>query len=48
MAGTFTEVVEHFLRWNDKSKGAIILKKICGVLVILGGVYMIALNFIQG
>ena len=48
LAGTFTEVVEHFLRWNDKSKGAIILKKICGVLVILGGVYMIALNFIQG
>jgi cytochrome c-type biogenesis protein len=48
LAGTFTEVVEHFLRWNEKSKGAIILKKICGVLVILGGVYMIALNFIQG
>ena len=45
LAGTFTEVVEHFLRWNEKSKGAIILKKICGVLVILGGVYMIALNF---
>lgn len=48
LAGTFTEVVEHFLRWNEKSKGAIILKKICGVLVILGGVYMIALNFMQG
>lgn len=48
LAGTFTEVVEHYLRWNEKSKGAIILKKICGVLVILGGVYMIALNFMQG
>ena len=48
LAGTFTEVVEHYLRWNEKSKGAVILKKVCGILVILGGVYMIALNFIQG
>jgi len=46
IAGTFTEVVEHYLRWSEKSKGAIILKKICGVLVISGGVYMIVLNFI--
>jgi len=40
-AGTFTEVVQHYLNWNDKSKGAVILKKICGVLVILGGLYLI-------
>ncbi|MEN6621056.1 MAG: cytochrome c biogenesis protein CcdA [Smithella sp.] len=46
VAGTFTEVVEHYLHWNEKSKGAILLKKICGVLVILGGVYLIGLNFI--
>jgi len=44
-AGTFTEVVQHYLHWTEKSKGAVILKKICGVLVILGGVYLIALNF---
>ncbi|MDI6742310.1 MAG: cytochrome c biogenesis protein CcdA [Smithella sp.] len=47
-AGTFTEVVQHYLHWSEKSKGAVILKKICGVLVILGGVYLIALNFMQG
>jgi len=46
IAGTFTEMVEHYLHWSEKSKGAIILKKICGVLVILGGVYLIVLNFI--
>jgi cytochrome c-type biogenesis protein len=46
LAGTFTEVVEHYLHWNEKSKGAVILKKACGILVILGGVYLIALNFI--
>lgn len=45
-AGTFTEVVEHYLHWSEKSKGAILLKKICGVLVILGGIYLIGLNFI--
>ena len=47
-AGTFTEVVQHYLHWSEKSKGAVILKKVCGVLVILGGVYLIALNFMQG
>lgn len=40
-AGTFTEVVQRYMNWNEKSKGAIILKKICGVLVLLAGVYLI-------
>lgn len=46
IAGTFTEIVEHYLHWTEKSQGAVILKKICGVLVIAGGVYLIVLNFI--
>ena len=41
LAGTFTEVVQHYLNWNEKSKGAVILKKICGILVLLGGLYLI-------
>jgi cytochrome c-type biogenesis protein len=45
-AGTFMEAMRHYLQWTEKSNGAIILKKICGVLVILGGVYLIGLNFI--
>ncbi|MDD5134526.1 MAG: cytochrome c biogenesis protein CcdA [Phycisphaerae bacterium] len=40
-AGTFTEVVQRYMNWNEKSKGAVILKKICGVLVILGGIWLI-------
>jgi len=40
-AGTCTELVQRYMNWNEKSKGAIILKKICGVLVILGGLYLI-------
>jgi len=41
LAGTFTEVVQHYLNWNEKSKGAVVLKKVCGVLVLLGGLYLI-------
>ena len=39
--GTFTEVVQRYLNWNERSKGAKIVKKVCGMLVILGGVYLI-------
>jgi cytochrome c-type biogenesis protein len=41
LAGTFTEVVQRYLNWTEKSKGAVILKTICGILVMLGGVYLI-------
>jgi cytochrome c-type biogenesis protein len=41
LAGTFTEVIQRYLDWNEKSKGALILKKICGILVMLGGVWLI-------
>ena len=40
-AGTSTELVQRYLNWNRGSKGAVILKKICGVLVLLGGLYLI-------
>jgi cytochrome c-type biogenesis protein len=41
LAGTSTELVQRYMNWNEKSRGAIILKKICGLLVLLGGVYLI-------
>ena len=40
-AGTFAESVQHYLDWNETSRGAVALKKICGVLVLLGGLWMI-------
>ena len=40
-AGTFTEVVQRFLDWNETSKAVTLLKGACGVLVVLGGVWMI-------
>jgi cytochrome c-type biogenesis protein len=41
LAGTSTGWVQKYLNWNEKSKGAVILKRICGVLVLAGGVYLI-------
>jgi cytochrome c-type biogenesis protein len=40
-AGTFTGVIQKYLNWNEESQGATIVKKVCGVLVILGGLWMI-------
>lgn len=41
VAGTSTELVQHYLNWNERSKGTRIIKSICGVLVLLGGVYLV-------
>lgn len=40
-AGTSTEILQKYLRWNERSPALGILKKVCGVLVILGGIYLI-------
>jgi len=41
LAGTFTSMLQKYLDWNERSKSAVILKKVCGILVILGGIYLI-------
>ena len=41
LAGTSTELVQRYLDWNENSKGIAFLKYACGVLVILGGIYLI-------
>jgi cytochrome c-type biogenesis protein len=41
LAGTFTELVQRFLDWNEHSKGVTVLKAICGTLVLLGGVWLV-------
>jgi len=40
-AGTLTKKVQEYLNWTENSKTVSYIKKICGVLVILGGVYMV-------
>jgi hypothetical protein len=33
--------VQRYVNWNGQSKGSIVVKRICGVLVLLGGLYLI-------
>ena len=40
-AGTFTEKVLRYLDWNDRSKGTLWIKRVCGLLVIAGGLWLI-------
>jgi len=40
-AGTSAETVQAYLNWNEKSRATTVMKGICGVLVIIGGVYLI-------
>lgn len=44
-AGTLTKKVQEYLNWTENSKTVSYIKKICGVLVILGGVYLIYTTF---
>lgn len=43
-AGTMTKKVQSYLNWSEESKTILWIKRICGVLVILGGVYLIFNN----
>lgn len=40
-AGTLSQVVQKYLNWSDSTKTMLYTKKVCGILVILGGVYII-------
>jgi cytochrome c-type biogenesis protein len=41
LAGTFTELVQKFLNWNENSRAITRIKGVCGALVMLGGFWMI-------
>jgi len=41
LAGTSAESIRLYLNWNENSKGAMRLRKTCGVLVLLAGLYMV-------
>jgi cytochrome c-type biogenesis protein len=41
LAGTFTGVVQNYLDWSERSRGAVVVKRVCGALVILGGIYLL-------
>jgi cytochrome c-type biogenesis protein len=41
LAGTFTELVQRYMNWTERSRGAVILKKLCGVLILIAGLYLV-------
>jgi len=41
LAGTSAELLEKYLRWNKQSKGIFFIKKMCGILIIIGGLYLL-------
>jgi cytochrome c-type biogenesis protein len=40
-AGTSTELVQRYLDWNEGAKGIILLRRVCGILVLVAGLYML-------
>jgi cytochrome c-type biogenesis protein len=45
LAGTLTQKVQQYLNWTENSKTSEYIKKVCGVLVIFGGFYLIYNTF---
>ncbi len=41
LAGSSTQLVQRYLAWSERSRGTVILRRVCGVLVLAAGVYMI-------
>lgn len=41
VAGSSTELVQRYLEWNEGSRGLKIFKQACGLLVIIGGIYLL-------
>jgi cytochrome c-type biogenesis protein len=40
-AGTSTGLAQRYLHWTEQSSGAMVVRRICGVLVLMGGAYLI-------
>ncbi|MCK5740542.1 cytochrome C biogenesis protein [bacterium] len=40
LAGSLTHRVQEYLNWTERTRGAQIIRKVCGILVIFGGVYL--------
>jgi len=44
-AGTSTRMVQQITKWDEQSKGITVIRKICGILVLLGGIYLVYSTF---
>lgn len=44
-AGTSTRMVQQITKWDEQSKVITVIRKICGILVLLGGIYLVYSTF---
>jgi cytochrome c-type biogenesis protein len=44
-AGTLAGKVQKYLNWSEESNTILWIKRVCGILVILGGVYLVYTTF---
>lgn len=44
LAGTFTEWVEQYLKWNTKSQKVFLIKNFCGLLIFFSGIYLLLVS----
>ena len=40
-AGTFTRAVQRYLRWTERSRGPVVVRRVCGALVGAAGVFLL-------
>jgi cytochrome c-type biogenesis protein len=41
VAGSSTGWVQGYLNWNERSRGAVFVRRVCGILVLLAGLYLL-------
>ncbi len=41
VAGASIDTVQRYLHWNESAKAPGIVKKVCGILILLGGLYLL-------
>ncbi|MBI5646497.1 MAG: cytochrome C biogenesis protein [Ignavibacteriae bacterium] len=44
-AGTLAQLVQRYLQWTEQTRGAVWMRRVAGVCVILGGVYFVYTAF---
>jgi cytochrome c-type biogenesis protein len=42
-AGTSTGLVQRYLNWTEQSIGTLVLRRSCGLLVLVAGVYLVCI-----
>jgi cytochrome c-type biogenesis protein len=41
LAGVSAKSIQRYLNWNERSTGAIRLRRLCGILILLAGLYLV-------